>query len=192
MTDETTETAAEIAKRAVNKLVEFSMIDSDTPGAVSEEEKRFCCEQIEPIIAEAIDVAVARERDRAAVFENAYRELMDKHEQISRELEARQVEVATAEARLAELQWSWERQREIINEEIVEHHRLQAELATAEAKGREAERAALAEVLIPFEGFWMAMHDSKWIAPEVREQILKGLEIGRAAIPARTGRENGK
>lgn len=39
-----------IAKKAVDVLNEYSMIDSDTPGAVSEEEEQFCREQIEPII----------------------------------------------------------------------------------------------------------------------------------------------
>lgn len=47
-----------IAKKAVDVLNEYSMIDSDTPGAVSGEEKRFCREQIEPIITAELTEAL--------------------------------------------------------------------------------------------------------------------------------------
>lgn len=108
-------------------------------------------------IVQAIDAAVARERSRAAVFENAYRELMDKHEQVSRELEARQVEVATAEAAVQHWQdyFGCDVPEDVGADKAHAFGKAQARanaaessLVAAEAKWREAEREEIAQELV--------------------------------------------
>ena len=46
--------AKRIATMVVDELDKYSMINSDIPGVVADEERAWCCKQIEPIIAAEI------------------------------------------------------------------------------------------------------------------------------------------